>query len=198
MRNAGFTLIEILIAMSISAMVLVFVTNFTLDVSSFGAELNDRLSAEFEMQLMLRTIISEIRSMGPGGNGAYPIATATATTFTFYSDIDADGTFEQVRYYLDGTIIKKGVTKPTATEPVLYPVSGETITEVVHYLTTSSIFAYYPEGFPDEMSPLSSPVSVSRVRLVKITGTVDKDTTKSPTPTTLSITVTIRNLRGEI
>jgi len=196
--NRGFTLIEILIAMAITATSLVFVTYFTVDISNFGTDLSNRLSAEFELQLTLRAMISEIRSMGPGGNGAYPIATATTTTFTFYSDIDGDGAFEQVRYFLDGTILKKGVTDPTATEPVLYPPANEVISEVVHYMIPGTVFTYYPEGLPDEMSPLASPVDVSKVRLVKITGVVDKDTTLPPLSTTLSLTVTIRNLRGEI
>lgn len=198
MTNRGFTLIEILIAMALTSMVLVFVTYFTFDISKFGTDFSNRLEAEFELQLTMRAMISEIRSMGPGGNGSYPIATATTTTFTFYSDIDGDGTFEQVRYFLDGTILKKGVIDPTATQPVQYPPANELISEVVHYMVPGVIFTYYPEGLPDEMIPFPSPVDVAKVRLVKIIGTVDKDATMPPLPTTLSITATIRNLRGEI
>ena len=83
MNNRGFTLIEILIAMAVTAMSLVFVAYFVVDISNFGTDLGNRLETEFELQLTLRAMISEIRSMGPGGNGAYPIATATPTTFTF-------------------------------------------------------------------------------------------------------------------
>ena len=198
MNNRGFTLIEIILAMAITGVSLVFVTYFAVDVSNFGTDLSNRLSAEFELQLTLRAMVSEIRSMGPGGNGAYPIATATTTTFTFYSDIDGDGLFEQVRYFLDGTVLKKGVIKPAATQPVQYPSASEVINEAVHYMIPGTIFPYYREGLPDEMSPLSSPVNVADIRLVKITGIVDKDTTLPPLPTTLSITATIRNLRGEI
>lgn len=196
--SAGFTLIEILIAMAITAMSLVFVTYFTVDISNFGTELSNRLSAEVELQMTLRTMISEIRSIGPGGNGAYPIATATATSFTFYSDIDGDGAFEQVRYFLDGTMLKKGVTDPTTTEPVQYPSANEVISETVHDMVPGTVFTYYPEGLPSLLPPLASPVDVSKVRLVDITGVIDKDTALPPLPTTLSITVTIRNLRGEI
>ena len=198
MTNRGFTLIEILVAMAITSGCLLFVTYFAINVSGFGNSLSTRLESEFELQLTLRAMISEIRSMGPGGNGAYPIATATGTTFTFYSDIDGNGTFEQIRYFLEGAILKKGVTQPTATEPVLYPSANEVIAPVVHYLTSTSIFMYYPEGLPGDIPPLASPVDVSKIRLVQIAGTVDKDTSQPPSPTTLSITVTIRNLRGEI
>lgn len=198
MNNRGFTLIEIIIAMGLTAMTAIFVTYFMLDVTGFGTDLTNRLQTEFELQVTLRTMISEIRSMGPGGNGAYSVATASTTTFSFYSDIDGDGTFELVRYYLDGTILKKGIIHPTVTEPVTYPPANELVSEVVHYMVPGTIFTYYPEGFPDEMAALAAPVDVAKVRLIKISGTVDKDTTLPPVPTTLSISVTIRNLRGEI
>ncbi len=198
MTNRGFTLIEILIAMALTSAILVFATYFMVDISNLGTNLSDKLGAEFELQLTLGTMISEIRSMGPAGNGAYPIATATTTTFTFYSDIDGDGTFEQVRYFLQGTTLKKGVIHPIATQPVQYPPANEVISDVVHYMTPGVIFTYYPAGLPDEMTPLAAPVNISQIRLVNIIGTIDKDPAKPPPATTLSTRVTIRNLRGEI
>ena len=95
--------------------------------------------------------------------------------------------FEQVRYFLDGTVLEKGVTKPTATQPVQYPSADEVISEAVHSMIPA-LYSPYPEGLPDEMSPLASPVNVASIRLVNIIGTVDKDTTLPPLPTTLSIT----------
>ncbi len=198
MRPYGFTLIEILVAMTITSMTLVFVTYFSLNISNFGTDLNSRLESEYELQLALRTMSSEIRSMGPGSNGAYPIATATATTFMFYSDIDGDGSFEQVRYFLEGTVLKKGVTRATATEPILYPSASETIIEIAHYLTSTSLFSFFAEGHPDLIAPLATPVTLSQIRLVRVTGTVDRDTTQPPLPSTLTTSITIRNLRGEI
>ncbi len=198
MTSRAFTLIEVLIAMALTTIGLVFVTYFAADIGHFGTDLNTRLTTQRELEVVLRTMISEIRSMGPGGNGAYPVATATATTFTFYSDIEGDGKFDQVRYFLSGSLIKKGATKPTATEPVDYPPANEVVTDVVHYVTSTSLFTYYPEGLPSETGPLSSPVDVASVRLITISATTDEDTTKSPSATTLSITTTIRNLRGDI
>lgn len=198
MTNRGFTLIEILVAMAITSFCVVFVTYFTINVAGFGNDLSSRLESEFELQLTLRAMISEIRSMGPGGNGAYPIAIATASTFAFYSDIEGDGTFEQIRYFLDGTTLKKGVTQPTATEPVLYPSADEVVSESVHYLVPGILFTYYSEGLPGDVPPLTSPLDVVDIRMIQISGTVDRDSTQPPLPTTLSTMVTVRNLRGEI
>jgi len=143
-------------------------------------------------------MITEIRSMGPADNGGYDIATATTTTFTFYSDLDGDGKLEQVRYFLDGTTLKKGVTASTGV-PATYPPANENISEVVHYIVPGpAIFTYYTTGDPSAISSLSAPVNIGLIRLVKVRGTTDKDTARAPLPTTLSITVTIRNLRGDI
>ena len=197
-NDHGFTLLEILIAMAITAIGLVFVTYFTIDLSNFGLTLDTRLENQRELEMTLRTMLSEIRSMGPGENGAYPIATADGTTFTFYTDIDGDGTFEQVRYFLQAGVLKKGITEPTQTEPVQYPPANEAVKDVVHYITSASIFSYYAEGFPGQIASLSSPVDVSAIRLVSVSATTDIDPNKPPTPLTLSIMATIRNLRGDI
>lgn len=198
MKQSGFTLIELLVGMAIMTLALGFVTLFAMDISDFGSDLNTRLETERELDLTLRTMISEIRSMGPGENGAYPIAVASASAFTFFSDIDGDNSFEQVRYFLDGTTLKKGVTDPTGTEPVQYPPANEIVSEVVHWLVPGALFTYYPAGLPSETGPLTAPIDVSAIRLLAISGTTDKDTSQPPLPSTLSITVTIRNLRGDI
>ena len=192
------TLIELLVTMAISTLTITFITYFVLDISNFGVTLNSRLTTEREMELTLRIILSEIRSMGPGDNGAYDIVTATPMTFTFYSDVDGDGKFEQVRYFLNGTTLQKGVTKSSGANPVVYLSANEKVSDVIHFVRNATIFQYYAEGYAPEIGPLASPVDVSAVRMVKITSTVDEDTTKSPLPTTLSIMATIRNLRGEI
>lgn len=198
MKNHGFTLLELLIAMAISTAALTLVTYFTLDVSNFGTTLNSRLESERELELTLRTMISEVRSMGPGENGAYDIATANSTTFTFYSDTDGDGQFEQVRYFLNGTTLQKGVIVPVGVNPPTYPAGNEVISDVVHSMVAGPVFAYYAEGLPSEIGALASPVDVANIRLITVTGTVDQDTTLPPGPTTLSANITIRNLRGDI
>lgn len=195
----GMTLIELLIAISITAGALAIVTFFAIDLSNFGINLGDRLENERELELTLRTMTSELRSMGPGGNGAYPIAQASSSSFTFFSDIDADGAFEQVRYFASGTTLYKGVTNPTGADPITYPPTSETVTEVVHNIVNATnIFSYYPEGYAPETGKLGVPINVSFIRMLKITGTTDRDQSRPPAPSTLSIMVTIRNLRGEI
>ena len=198
MKSRGFTLIEILIALVIITGAIAVVSAFGLDIAQFGTQLSSRIEGGIELELTMRVMLTEVRSMGPGENGAYAIATATDTEFSFFTDVDNDGTFEQVRYFLDGTILKKGIIEPEGTEPPTYLPQNEDVTEVAHYIVPGAIFTYYPEGYAPEMTPLPGPIDVSNIRMVTVSATTDQDPLEPPLPATLSINITIRNLRGEI
>lgn len=196
--QSGFTLMEIIIASGIVMLAIGVITSLALDVTGFGTSLGGRLEQETELGPALRLIVTELRSMQPAENGAYPIAQAEAQTLTFYTDVDNDGTIERVRYYLDGTTLKKGIIEPTATVPVTYPPADEAVADVIRYLIPGTIFTYFPEGYPPALTAMASPVNIADIRLITVTGTVDRDTAVEPGPTTLTISATIRNLRGDI
>lgn len=198
MNRTGFTLIEIIVAMAVSSIVLLFVTYFTIDISKFGLYIGDRLELEREAELALRSMVTEIRSIGPAANGAYPIEAASETTFTFYMDADGDGVFDRIRYFVDGTTLKRGLTAPTGS-PATYPPTNEQIREVIHYVVPGTpIFEFFGQGYSGTEAALTSPVDIASIRLVKAHVTLDQDTTREPASITVSITATIRNLRGEI
>lgn len=196
-RN-GLTLLEILIATAIAAGVLTMATYFALDISKFGLFLGDRLESERALEQTIREFVTEVRSMGPSENGSYPIATADGTTFTFFADIDADGQFEQVRYFLNGTVLQKGVIDPTGI-PATYPPANERTSDVVKYIVPgSALFSYWDQSWIGETASLSLPAAVASVRFVRFRATVDRDPALPPLGITQSADVTIRNLRGEI
>jgi prepilin-type N-terminal cleavage/methylation domain-containing protein len=194
----GFTLIEILIATALLGMVVGIIILFGANIAEYGTTLGQRLEDEREIELWLRNLVIEIRSMGPAENGAYPIDQAAAGTLTFYTDADNDDVRERVRYFRDGTTLRKGVIEPTTTQPIVYPPANEVVTDVVHHLTNAVIFEYFGEGDPATMAQLPSPPPIADIRLIRATGTVDSDPAAPPLPATLTITATIRNLRGEI
>lgn len=197
-KQPGFTLLEILIASALSAGILALATFFAIDITNFGLFLGDRLETERDLERTLRIFTSEVRSMGPSENGSYHIAQANANGFTFYADVDADTTFEQVRYFLNGTTLQKGVIEPMGT-PAVYDPADEVVRDVVPYIVPgSNIFTYWSQGYIGEVASLSTPADVSLIRLVRMKATVDKDTTTVPAGSTQSVHITIRNLRGEI
>ena len=193
--SAGFTLMEIIVAMSILSGIILVVTMFSLDIYDFGIFLGENIVAEQEIQLTLRVMASEIRAMSQSATGAYPIDVASQSSITFYSDIDGDGLAERVRYYLDATTFKKGVIKPTGT-PLAYPTANEQIQEVVHnvYLPAGNIFAYYNSSYTGTQAALTFPLNISDLRLININITVDQSPGDSVSRINLSTSVNMRNL----
>lgn len=193
----GFTLLEILIAISIVAVFLGVVVYFGFDITGFNSFITENIISQNELQLTLNSLVTEIRSMGPSSIGGYPLETATSSSLIFYSDIDQDGLFERVRYFLTGATLMKGVIKP-AGSPLAYNLTDEKTTEAVHYVISdpSSIFKYY--GFESVVGdpPLSFPINPALVRSIRAELTTDRDIQSQPGAVTFSVFATIRNLRN--
>ena len=192
--RAGFTLIEILIAMTIFSGILLLVSIFGLDVYDFGIFLGDNLNAQQEIQSTLRVMASEMRAMNQSVIGSYAIEGASQNSISFYSDIDGDGLTDKVRYFLDGNILKKGVTKPSGS-PLSY--SGtENIIEEIHniYIPAGNIFSYYGSPYTGTEAALAFPINIPELKLIKTTITVDQTPADTASRINLSISVNIRNL----
>jgi prepilin-type N-terminal cleavage/methylation domain-containing protein len=187
----GFTLIEILIAMAILTAISLAVMYFALDVSEFSVYFSSNIILAQELQQSLRGMLPDIRSMGVSDLGAYPIVSATAQQLIVYTDIDQDGSFEQVRYFIEGGTFKKGTIEVSGNPPT-YNSSAEITRELVHYIITgaSSSFRYYGAG---SSVPLPFPVNVSDIRVIKFGLVVDDRPGALPGPLDFSITARIRN-----
>lgn len=195
--NSGFTLIEILVSISILVGLTMLVSTFSLDVLNFGSFFSESLATQYELQQTLKILKTEVRSMGLANNGSYAIESASANSFIFFSDFDGDGLFERVRYYLEGNILKKAVIKPVG-NPLVYLPSDEKISEAVHYIIQNPppIFTYYPKDVDINGMALAVPIDPALVRLIKVNLTADENSQKPPGPANVSIFINIRNLRG--
>ncbi len=192
--NKGFTLIEVLITMAILSGVVIVISFFGLDILDFGNFLGENLGATEELQQALVAASSEIRSMSSSDTGTYKLASATATSLVFFSDVDGDGTHDRVRYFLDGTTLKKGIVKPSGS-PVTYDLATETVREVVHnVLVGSDIFMYYNQDYDGTTQALVSPFSPSSVRVIRIQMTVDPSPQDLTGRSTLSVLAKIRSI----
>jgi prepilin-type N-terminal cleavage/methylation domain-containing protein len=193
--NKGFTLIEIIIATAIVSGVILMINIMGLDIFDFSIFLTDNLLSQQEIQLTLKEMIPEMRSMSQSAVGAYPIEGVFQNQIIFYSDIDGDGLTERIRYYLDGTTFKKGVIKPTGS-PLSYPGANEKILEKVRniYAPAGNIFAYHDENYTGIEAPLSFPINVSSIRLIKITLVSDQSPIDTKARVNFSTSVNLRNL----
>jgi len=197
--NSGFSIIEAVVAISILTLVGIAIFAFQKDVFSLNRILSQSIIAQEEVRRALKIMSAEIRAVSPSSIGAYAIAETATSSFVFYSNIDDDSFKERVRYFLDGTVLKKGVTKP-AGNPLTYNPASETISDVVRDVAngTAALFSYYDTDYDGTTQSLAEPIDVSVVRLVKIVITVDRDPSASPGPMTLTTQISMRNLKDNL
>jgi prepilin-type N-terminal cleavage/methylation domain-containing protein len=198
-KQSGFSIIEVLVAMFIFSLIIIAVFSFQKDIFSYNRTISDSLATQDEIRRALKIMIAEIRTSSPSNLGAYALVETANSSFIFYSNIDKDQNKERVRYFLDGTTLKKGVIKPSGS-PLTYNPTDEVITELVHDVSngTTPIFSYYDATYDGTTPSLAEPIDIAVVRLIKITVTVDKDPTNPPGPITLTTQVSMRNLKDNL
>lgn len=189
----GFSIIEIIFGISIFALIILSATLLARNVFFYNSFISSSLDDADAGRKLMKTIAAEIRTASFAETGAYIINAASSSSLTFYGDIDNDGLKERVRYFKNGTLLQKGVIEPSGT-PLGYS-GAETIKTVLPYVTNTTIFEYYDKDYAGTESPLSSPINIPLIRLIKIIVTTDKDTSRPPDATTFSTQVSIRNLK---
>lgn len=197
--KSGFTIIEILVSIFILTLIGLAVSSFAKDIFSLNRVTSDSLTAQDETRRALKTMSAEIRTASPSSLGAYALAQTATSSFTFYSNIDDDSLKERVRYFLDGTTLKKGIIKPSGT-PLTYNPANEVVSELTHNVAnaTTSIFSYYDKNYDGTNQALIEPIDIATVRLVKITIVIDKDPQMPPGPMTLTTQISMRNLKDNL
>lgn len=183
--------IMILISVAISA----FVKNI-LTMNRFYAE---SVTAQEGARRAIKVMDKEVRALSPSSTGAYPIAQAGSSTFVFYSDVDNDSYKERIRYFVDGSSLKKGTIEP-AGNPLAYNPADETFIELSHGFANdlAPLFSYYDADYDGTTDPLSDPIDVSSIRLLKITLMIDQDPLRPPGPITITTQITMRNLKDNL
>jgi type II secretory pathway pseudopilin PulG len=197
--NRGLTLIEIVVTMGIITMVVLMIGAFGLDISNFQIFLGNTLSAQQEIRQTLQVLVSEARAMHSADNGSYAIASVTSSSFSFYSDIDDDGSFEKIRYFLDSSILKKGTIEPSGV-PAVYDSGSENVKDVVGYVVSGTavedaIFSYYDDTFTGVELPLIFPINISDITMVQVKITADQSPENISSIVTSSEMVLLRNIK---
>lgn len=197
--KSGFSAIEVLVGMFVLTLIGLAVYSFQKDIFSFNRIISGSLTAQDEARRALKSMSAEIRAASPSSLGAYAVTQTTTSSFTFYSNIDGDSFKERVRYFLDGTTLKKGVIKPSGS-PLTYNSANETISELIHDVANAAapIFSYYDANYDGMTQPLTEPIDISAVRLVKITVVIDRNPQAPPGTLTLTTQISMRNLKDNL
>jgi prepilin-type N-terminal cleavage/methylation domain len=196
-NNNGFTLVELLVSIFIISLLTVTINTFARDVFYDSYALSDSMSAQFDTRHIVNIMANELRESAPSSLGSYQLSSATDSVIAFYSDINNDGLEDQVRYFVNGATLQKGVVVPTGS-PLSYNQANEKISTLISGVVASStqpIFQYYPSTYAGTSSPLTQPVNIANISFVKITIIIDKNTNHAPSQVVVTTGVSLRNLK---
>lgn len=191
----GITLIEVVVSVSIFTVIMVVVVT---SVLFFYRANSSSLEQSYQIDSARRGVeflVRDVREATHGDDGAYPVATISGTSLTFYSDTDLDQDVEQITYALSGTTMTRTVKEPSGS-PLGYSGVGTT-TVVSLYVRNGEegqpIFRYY-DGAGAEVANYQA---VGDVRFVSINLIVNILPVRAPEEFTLRSSATLRNLRGQ-
>lgn len=197
MNTKGLSLPEVLVSVAIVSMIVLGISAFQRDVFVLNSSTQNSLSAQMDGRRVLRNLVAELRTANRSSTGSFPIAQAATSTITFYANIDNDAAVERVRYWLQGTELRRSVLKPTGS-PLTYIPANEVTELLIRDMAVPSsqpIFEYFNSSFAGTTTPLQQPVNPSDVTLVRATVVIERDPNRSPVPVTVTTQVMIRNLK---
>lgn len=198
--QTGFTVVEMIVVVAIFAMISLAVANFQRSIFQTSSTVSGSLTTSYDARVILRTMTRELRTSSVGSNGSYPLVQAATSSITFFADIDSDNVREQVRYFLVGTNLRKGVIKPSGS-PLSYVPANESVATIatnIRNSTSTPLFQYFSSSYDGTTAALTNPVSITAVRLVKINLTLDVDIRKAPVSRTYTSQVSLRNLKDNL
>lgn len=199
-QKKGMTLVEILVTMSILVVVMIAVASFQYNVLNYNRSTQVRLTNVQEVTSILKTMAKELRATASSANGSYAINSAATSSITFFADVDSDGLTDQIRYYLSGTTMYRGVVKPSGS-PLTYNQAQEStkilVTGVVNSSTTP-VFEYFSGDYEGTGASMSYPLVLTSIRLVKASVTIDTDPNKPPPAKIYSTQAALRNLKDNL
>jgi prepilin-type N-terminal cleavage/methylation domain-containing protein len=195
-KQKGLTLIELLVVIGILGFLGLAASQLLGDTFKNNRELSESLLSIQEARAAVKQMVSEIRIANSANTGAYPIATASSTQFSFYADTNDDGIYNRIRYYYLNGSLMRGEIIPTGS-PLTYNPANETVKTLAHNIinSASGIFFYHNEAYTGVEAPLSGAYNTSDIRLVHIVLTVDASTSTPPAAITEESTVFIRTFK---
>jgi type II secretory pathway pseudopilin PulG len=195
--NFGFTIIETLVVIAafvfiivaLSSSILYFYKSNTITLEQTYAINSARKGIEF--------MVRDIKEIIYSDEGAYPIISIDANSFYFYSDVDRDNSVERIRYFIEGTDLKKSLTESSG-DPLQYLDINEVISVVSDNSRNIeqgiSVFRY----FDNQGNEIIDYDNISDVAFVKVNLVVNVNVNRLPDEFTLRSSATLRNLKTNL
>lgn len=192
-RSNGYTLLEVVIVVGITSIVLGIITGSVLSFYKSNTNTLEQAIQVDSARKGVEYLVRDLREAGFADDGSFPIIQNSSTSISFYSDVDRDFSVEKIRYFLEGTTLKKGITNAVGSPP-LYT-GTEQVTAVSEYIRNIEqgipVFRYYT-ATSTEIASGANPTNISFVTLDLV---VNVDVNRLPGQFTLHSSATIRNLR---
>ncbi len=191
--RSGSSLPEAIATVALIGFVVVALAGLVLILSRSQRYAWEQGSAIQEGRRAVAALAQAIRSATYGEDGSYPLVAVQPFSLTLYSDIDRDGLVERVRFWLEGTTLRRAVAEPVG-QPLHYGQEGapEIIAQYVRNGEDATpIFV----AFDANGTPLADPVPVLAVRTIRVTLVVNVGRNRAPGDFTLSTTARLRNTR---
>ena len=120
------------------------------------------------------------------------IISSNANDFHFYSDIDDDNLVEGVRFFIEGTQLKQGITEPSGV-PLSYD-GAETVSVISSHVRNieQSVTAFH--YFDNTGMEITDYNKVDEVRFVTMNLVVNVSPDRLPNQLTLRSSATLRNV----
>lgn len=198
-RQRGFSLMELLVTIGIFMLALFGITILAKVGFNFYNFTINQAEIVSNIQKSVNILSKEMREMRQADSGAFAIEDASNNQLVFYSDVDATGDVERVRYFKSGNCLKRGIVKPTGT-PSRYLVGNETVADISCNVTNEGsepVFLYY-DNYPGAGSLLTTPADPHLIKVIKLYLRISS-TGKQPIPIskTISEYISPRNINQE-
>jgi len=186
----GFTLIELMIALSI--MVIIFIIGSEFIVKSFKSLTftSEQDTAIQNARKIMEKVTKEIRECANSERGDYPISEIGDQTLTFYGDVDNDGSAERIHYFVQDSIFIKEATKAGTDKEYNSAISTSTIAEYVNNQSIP-IFTYFD-------SNNATTTLINNVRMIKVKLRLNVTPWRAPDDYDLETNIELRNLKDNL
>lgn len=156
----AFTLLETIIVIFIFSFILITIVLIILNFSNYYTFIVSDIVKQAEVDLTLKEIENEIKSMVNSKKGSYPLEKAVPSEIIFYKDFENDGTPEKIRYFVETNSFRKQVFLYNSST-LDYEPSPAIDRILVEDLSTSTVFKYF-----DKNSQETS--NIADVRIIEI------------------------------
>jgi len=199
-KLAGFTLIEVLITISIFTMIAYAVIALISNLYSNATQQGNLLTGSDQARKIGFNLANQLRNASYGADGSYSIGQAESQQLTIYSNADPLPDIEKIRYYVQNGKLYQGITKPSG--GVYNPIDEKNYLILSDLANGASPVFYYYDGTYNGNTDnyLAQPVNITLIKFVKISLQIYKKTGLAGSNSTYLVTngATVRNLKTNL